>query len=227
MTGAMGDPGSRDDKRMGPLALAVASRLASGLMRLLGASWRAATEGPAPLRTGDAPRLAAFYHCDILVAAWYYRDRGFSTAVSRSRDGDLIAALLGALGYRAPARGSSSRGGAAALHHLVRMLDSGVTLSLQTDGPRGPARVSKPGIVALARLSGVAITPVAFSARPCLRFRSWDRTLLPLPFARVVCHYGAPIEVPSDADQEMEEALRRRLDEQLEALASRAPAPAR
>ena len=93
-----------------------------------------------------------------------------------------------------------------------------MTLSLQTDGPRGPARVSKPGIVALARLSGVAITPVAFSVRPCLRFRSWDRTLLPLPFARIVCHYGAPIEVPSDADEEMEEALRRRLDEQLEAL---------
>ena len=103
MSGAMDAPGGR----MGSVALALVSRLASGLMRLLGASWRTATEGPDPLRTGDAPRLAAFYHCDILVAAWYYRDRGFSTAVSRSRDGDLIAALLGALGYRPPARGSS------------------------------------------------------------------------------------------------------------------------
>jgi lysophospholipid acyltransferase (LPLAT)-like uncharacterized protein len=201
------------------LALAVTARAAALLLRLLGASWRVATEGPDPLPAGRAPHLAAFWHDSILTAAWYYRDRGFGTAVSRSRDGDLIAALLDALGYRTPSRGSSSRGGAAALLGLVRMLRSGVTVSLQTDGPRGPARVSKPGVVSLARLTGVVITPVAFRARPCLRFRSWDRTLLPLPFARVVCRYGPPIEIPTDADEETEETLRQHLDRELEALA--------
>jgi lysophospholipid acyltransferase (LPLAT)-like uncharacterized protein len=209
----------RGGRGQSPLALAVAARAAALLLRLLGASWRVTTEGPDPLPEGRAPHLAAFWHRNILTAVWYYRDRGFGTAVSRSRDGDLITALLGALGYRAPARGSSSRGGAAALLRLVRMLRSGVTISLQTDGPRGPAAISKPGVVALARLTGVAITPVAFSARPCLHFRSWDRTLLPLPFARVVCRYGPPIEVPASADEELEETLRQRLDRELETLA--------
>lgn len=203
-----------------PLLLALAARAAALLLRLLGASWRVCVEGRDPLPEGRPPHLAAFWHQNILVAAWHYRDRGFGTAVSRSRDGELIAALLGALGYRAPARGSSSRGGAAALLGLVRLLQSGVTVSLQTDGPRGPARVSKPGVVSLARLTGAPITPVAFWARPRLRFRSWDRTLLPLPFARLVCRYGAPIEVPADADEAAEEKLRHRLDRELEALGS-------
>jgi lysophospholipid acyltransferase (LPLAT)-like uncharacterized protein len=216
--------GGREGRGGKRLALALAVRTTALLLRLVGASWRVETEGPDPLPEGRGPHLAAFWHQAILAAAWYYRDRDFGTAVSRSRDGDLIAALLGALGYRAPARGSSSRGGAAALFRLVRMLRSGVTVSVQTDGPRGPARVSKPGVVSLARLTGVAITPVAFHAHPCLRFRSWDQTLLPLPFARVVCRYGPPIEVPSNASEEMEEALRQHLDRELEALAGEARA---
>lgn len=193
-------------------------RLSSLLLRALGATWRIRTEGPDPLVRGHEPVVAAFWHRNVLIASYYYRSRGFSVAVSRSRDGDRIASLLSALGYDTPPRGSSTRGGAAALRELVRKVESGTTVSIQTDGPQGPARVSKIGIISLARLTQRPITPVAFSARPRLRFRSWDGTLLPLPFAKVICRYGEALAVPADADESEEERRRGELDRSLNLL---------
>ena len=192
--------------------------LAAIALRVWGASWRIETDGPDPLVPDHPPIVAAFWHRNFPVAAYYYRDRKFSVAVSRSRDGDLLAALLTALGYQSPRRGSSTRGGAAVLRELYSLVKSGITVSVQTDGPQGPARVSKIGIVTLARLTQRPITPVAFSASPCMRFRSWDRALLPLPFARVACRYGEPIPVPVGSDERAEERLRVRLDAELNRL---------
>jgi lysophospholipid acyltransferase (LPLAT)-like uncharacterized protein len=152
--------------------------------------------------------LAALLHESLLVSAWVFRDSGYCVAVSRSRDGSLVSATLRALGYADPARGSSSRGGSAALKGLLRQLAAGRTVAVLVDGPRGPAGVAKPGIAALARHSAAPIQPVALAARPALRLRSWDRSLVPLPFARVVCAYGEPLAPPAeDADKACEEAL--------------------
>ncbi len=203
--------------RLRTLVVRLLGDFAALLLRAWGATWRIETAGPDPLAGGQTPVVAAFWHRNFAVAAHYYRDRDFSVAVSRSRDGDLIAAVLTALGYH-PRRGSSTRGGTAVLRQLYRLVKDGVTVSVQTDGPQGPARVSKIGVVTLARLSQRPITPVAFSASPCLRFRSWDRPLLPLPFARVACLYGAPMAVPEHTDEEAEQRVRERLDAELNRL---------
>ncbi len=193
-------------------------RLAALLLRALGATWRVRFEGPDPLSTKSGPQLGAFWHRNALIAAYLFRDRGFAAPVSRSRDGNLVTQLLLGLGYAPPARGSSSNGGAAALLSLTRMIERGITISIQTDGPGGPARASKGGIVSLARITGRPISPLAFSASRCIRFRSWDATLLPLPFARVSCSHGAEIRVPQDAEPEEEEAIRAELDRELNRL---------
>jgi lysophospholipid acyltransferase (LPLAT)-like uncharacterized protein len=198
------------------LARAVGTATAWGL-RILGSTWRLSYEGPDPLDRGE-PILGAFWHRNLVAASFAFRDRGFGVAVSRSRDGDLITGSLVALGYGAIARGSSSRGGGAALLGLVRAVRSGTTISLQPDGPRGPARRAKPGIVALARVTGAPIVPIAFSGRPCLRLRSWDRALVPWPFARVVCRWGSPLHVASDCDEASERDYTRQLEASLDEL---------
>jgi len=190
-------------------------------LRALGATWRVRVEG---LDTTAAGGLGAFWHCNLLLGADFFRDRGVAVCVSRSRDGDLAAAILRRIGFADPPRGSSSRGGAAVLRQLAKTLRSGVTVGVLSDGPRGPARQSKIGVVRLARLTGVPITPVALSARPRLRLRTWDRTLLPMPFARVVFRFGDPIAAPRDADPEREEWLRRELDRELARLTEAADA---
>jgi lysophospholipid acyltransferase (LPLAT)-like uncharacterized protein len=185
-------------------------------LRALGRTWRVSFEGPDPFAgSGAQPQIGAFWHRDLLVASYLFRNRGITACVSRSRDGDLITGALAHLGYARPARGSTSRGGAAGLREMVRLVRNGLIAAVVTDGPRGPARRSKPGVITLARLTAAPITPLALSGRPCLRFRSWDRTLLPLPFARVICRFAPPIAVGPDDERETEDRLRLALDREL------------
>jgi len=195
--------------------------LAAAALRALGTTWRVSQDGPDPFAASSGPVIGVVWHEHILVLAHWFRDRDCSVAVSRSRDGDWISAALPPLGYREPVRGSSSRAGTTALRGLMREVRAGTTVSILADGPRGPAHVSKLGPVALGRLTGVALTPLTFHARPAIRFRSWDRTLLPLPFARVRLSYGEPLVVPTDADEAREEVLRERLERTLVALGER------
>jgi len=191
---------------------AVAGRVVAGLLRLVGASWRVRTEGEAPSATRS---LGATWHGGLVPVVHRFRDRGIAVAISRSRDGDFAAAVLEGLGFPDPPRGSSSRGGAVALRALCNRQRAGDTVGIVTDGPRGPARVSKPGVIGLARLGGTPIVPIGVAARPALRLGSWDRLLLPLPFAAVAFHFGAPIAVPRDSDPEAVELARQALDRAL------------
>jgi hypothetical protein len=70
----------------------------------------------------------------------------------------------------------------------------------------------------VARLSGRPVLPVGLFARPNLRCGSWDRMLLPLPFARAVCHYGQAVVVERNADPERRKAARQELEAKLEQL---------
>jgi lysophospholipid acyltransferase (LPLAT)-like uncharacterized protein len=95
---------------MSRLGIRLLGHLVALLLRGLGATWRVQKEGPDPLTPGHGPVVAAFWHQNVLIASYLYRDRGFSVPVSRSRDGDRIAALLSALGYRQSPRGTTDRG---------------------------------------------------------------------------------------------------------------------
>ena len=165
------------------------------LIRSLGRSWRITTEGPDPFRQAG-PFVGALWHQGLLVAAYRWSGRGVAVPVSQSRDGELIDAVLRRLGFAASPRGSSSRGASALLRALVRLTREGTLVAILPDGPRGPARVAKPGVLAVAAMTGAGLVPLGVAARPCVRFGSWDRVILPLPFARVHCVYGAPFRVP-------------------------------
>lgn len=204
------------------------------LLRLFALTWRVQREGPDPFADGR-PFVAATWHRGLFLAAAIHPDRGVVVPISRSRDGDRIDAVLRALGFGPSPRGSSSRGGATALRGMIRSVQSGSTVAIPCDGPRGPARRAKPGVAALARATGAPIVPVALSARPALRFGSWDEVVLGLPFARVLVRYGTPLEVPKDCDEDalerMREQVERTLDQMTDALDVRlglipAPRPA-
>jgi lysophospholipid acyltransferase (LPLAT)-like uncharacterized protein len=206
------------ESRATRLVRALLARPAAWLLRVLASTWRVEIRGGDPFAPGAArPVLAALWHESALCAAGLYRDHGVHVAVSRSRDGEHIAAVLAKLGFGESMRGSSSRGGAEALRGVLRALDDGAVVAVLVDGPRGPAHVAKSGIVAAARLAGVPILPVGISARPCLRFASWDRMKLPLPFAHVCLRYDEPIAVASEASDADAEATRAALEARLEA----------
>jgi hypothetical protein len=171
----------------------------------------------AALWAARVPIIYAVWHGRVLLLPRLYGRRGCRVLTSRSRDGEVVARWMGRFGL-VPVRGSSSRGGGEALRRLARVLREGGEVVVVPDGPTGPREVLKAGVIALARLSGAPIVPMAVGASREWRLGSWDEFRIPRPFARCVVRFGEPIRVPADADRAGEEAARKDVEAALRGL---------
>ena len=114
--------------------------------------------------------------------------------ISASRDGDLVSILIERSGY-GTIRGSSSRKGATALRQLVDRLAAGANVLITPDGPRGPVYEASQGAVFLAQKTGAPVVPIHMEYSSCWRLKSWDRFILPRPFAKLRAIFGAPLQL--------------------------------
>ncbi len=100
----------------------------------------------------------------IIIGSWHQRffggfylpkqfKRPICIMISRSRDGDFIADVVRKIGWQ-PIRGSSSRGGKEASEEMIRGIIEYQIGGHIADGPTGPPRVIKPGLIALAQKTG-------------------------------------------------------------------------
>lgn len=158
--------------------------LLSVAVRALAWTWRV-DRAPWPV---EGPCVLAFLHGEQLPMIVLHRGRGIVGLASQSKDGALVAGVLERLGYEV-VRGSSSRGGGEALMALLLALRAGKSPALAVDGPRGPAGSVQPGAEALARAENLPVLLGRVRAAGW-RARSWDRFLVPWPFARVELRYG-------------------------------------
>ena len=203
------------DWRQSPLKRAEVAAIANlgyPVVRALTSTWTWKVSGAdhvdAITNAGHHPILA-LWHGRILAATPYFADRGIIAMASENFDGEWIARLLGKFGYGA-ARGSTSKGGPAALRQLVRDVKAhGVAFTL--DGPRGPAEVAQPGAVWLAKATGQPLLPFHSEAASAWTLGSWDRTQVPKPFTTVAMAIAEPIYVPRDADDRILDESRVRL----------------
>ncbi|RMG39495.1 MAG: DUF374 domain-containing protein [Candidatus Dadabacteria bacterium] len=169
----------------------------------------------------DRPFIVVFWHARQLMLPYVYlefkqkiRKEGVVALISRHRDGRYIAEAVKRFGIESIA-GSSTRGGKEALNELVKQVKNGKVAAVTPDGPRGPARKVKPGVVVLAARTKAPVYPIAYSAKNLWRFNSWDKMILPKPFSKAVLAIGEPITVknlPPDGDlgkylQELESRL--------------------
>jgi lysophospholipid acyltransferase (LPLAT)-like uncharacterized protein len=165
--------------------------------RVLARTWRIRTEHEERWRPFyDARRAHVFllWHEVILPLLWHHRGQGHTLIVSEAREGQYLVDFATSLGYRA-VRGSSTRGAARALLGAVRELREGHSVAFTPDGPRGPRREMKPGVVAAAQRAGTVVVPVHARAERAWRLNSWDRFMIPKVGARVTVTYGRPFEV--------------------------------
>lgn len=163
-------------------------------IKLLVRTWRIEIEPPdefSRLCRGEGrPVALAVLHGSALVlvgAAWRSRAQGglrTTTIVSPSRDGRLLADLIERFGQKTVA-GSSSKRGAEGLLALIDATRAGSIGTISVDGPRGPRAHPRRGIFALAKASRARLLVACAAARPALRVPSWDRQMVPAPFARV------------------------------------------
>ncbi len=193
------------------LVLAIVPPLVAWMVRALGATLRyrdVCAPGTVAGQLIPGRGIFCFWHCGTLICAHRFRDMGVAILISRSFDGELIARTVERLGFVA-VRGSSSRGGATALRTMQQAYADGHKCAFTADGPKGPARVAKPGPVHLAELT-TADWIGAYHAEPsrAWHLKSWDRFAIPKPFATVTvgwaAHVGADLELLQRA---MEEAV--------------------
>jgi lysophospholipid acyltransferase (LPLAT)-like uncharacterized protein len=180
-------------------------------VRALGVTLSVRAEGVEALRplwAAGRPLIYGVWHGRILIVPWlnarFRRTEGARNVrvlASRSRDGELVAAFVRCFGLDV-VRGSSSRGGAAALRELARTLHAGDDVAVVPDGPRGPSCHAQAGIVSLAATTGALIVPLGVAAWPARRLGSWDRFMVPAPFARCAVVFGAPVAVGRHDDRE-------------------------
>jgi len=176
---------------------------------------------PSFRRLGPGPLLFALWHGDYFPIYQYARQSRLYIVVSRSPDGEILARILKAAGYRT-VRGSTSRGATRAMVDLARVVKGGADAAIAVDGPKGPRHVAKPGIVLLAKLTGCPIIPLGGALGRSHQFSSWDRFQLPIPPSRAIAIAGSPIQVPADASTEIIEARRAGLEASLLSLREQA-----
>jgi lysophospholipid acyltransferase (LPLAT)-like uncharacterized protein len=184
--------------------------LAYYLIRLLKLTWE--IERVHVERARLKPCIFAIFHADLLVAAYELPLAlpNVDVLASRSRDGTLVAHFVHMFRGVRTFRGGSSKGATGALLLLRRSVLKGRAAVIAVDGPRGPAGIVKPGVIALASQSGVPIIPGAIMCDKAWRMKSWDRMMLCKPGARVKVIYGEPFYVARDLERLEFEA--RRLD---------------
>ena len=148
----------------------------------------------------DGQKIYVFWHEYLLLPIHMRGNCHFSMLISKHRDAELLARAARHLGFSC-VRGSTNRGGVAALRELVRQ-GRNMNLVITPDGPRGPRRVMAQGAVYLASRLQLPLVTMGFGYDRPWRARSWDRFAIPRPFSRGRAVVGPPLSIPADLDRE-------------------------
>jgi lysophospholipid acyltransferase (LPLAT)-like uncharacterized protein len=186
-----------------PVPLAPLARLFGRAMAAYARLVAATARPVGPPVTQDQVVFAIWHEANLAAMSAALRLRHNSRVVSFSTRGfrglvmNTMLASLGGGFVALPDEGSATRGEAGRLSlDLARIGREGDSVVVSCDGPLGPYRVAKPGVLLVARESGLPIQPWAVAIRPALRLRGrWDRQLLPLPFCRIRIEEGEQIRV--------------------------------
>jgi lysophospholipid acyltransferase (LPLAT)-like uncharacterized protein len=177
---------------------AVMRAVAPAFIDPLARSWRFRTlhreRWEALVATGR-PFIYLLWHEALVPLLWQHRHQKITIVVSEAREGQYLSDYAARIGYHFLS-GSSTRGGARALLGAIRALSDGC-IAITPDGPRGPRREIKPGVVRAAQRAGAMILPLHATSHSGWHLNTWDRMLLPKPFARIQVGYGEPFAVTS------------------------------
>jgi len=148
--------------------------------------------------------LICLWHQHLFSTVYFlskYRKYQVSVMISQSLDGDIATGIFEAGGLYA-VRGSSSRGGISALKEMLKRVKQYCVGVHVLDGPQGPAGIVKPGVITLASATGAVIIPLVIMADRVWYLNSWDRFMIPKPFARVRMKFCQKIILPEIMNEE-------------------------
>ncbi|MFW5802085.1 MAG: lysophospholipid acyltransferase family protein [Spirochaeta sp.] len=149
--------------------------------------------------------IFGIWHEFSVIGIYWYRHQRAAALVSDSWKGDVLSRIMHHFGFRAyrTNSGGKERGGikqhGAGVLGFIRYLREGHDGTIAMDGPLGPARQAKPGILHIAAKSGNFIIPAGAYFSHAIRLKNrWDNYQIPLPFSRLHLVFGEPFEIPDD-----------------------------
>jgi lysophospholipid acyltransferase (LPLAT)-like uncharacterized protein len=143
-----------------------------------------------------------FWHEYMILPLLVHANRHMSVLVSQHFDGEVISRILKSFGFRT-VRGSSTRGGSAAYLEMKKRMGRGkFEIGFTPDGPTGPRRNAKPGLIKLAVETGAPIIPISVASTNFKRLKTWDRLFIILPFSKCSLVYGKPLYFPKTKDSQ-------------------------
>lgn len=125
--------------------------------------------------------IVCFWHSRLLMMPFAKKGGGGKVLISRHRDGELIARVVGFFGI-GTVRGSYRKGSVSSLREILHDLRDNIDVAITPDGPKGPRFEVKKGIVELARLSRKRLLPVSYGASKKKLFNPGTALYSPTPF---------------------------------------------
>ncbi len=181
----------------------VVAALVFVVYRIWSLTWRKSLHSNEELQgdiKNNVPIVFAFWHGHELAMISYADHYQFATMTSISNDGQLMARVLTWLGAKT-SKGSSSKKAIQGLKGLIRLAKSGYIPVVPVDGPRGPIYEPKPGVFELSKLLNAKIYPGGVATTSKISFeKSWNKTFMPRPFAKVHLVWGKPLSPISRDD---------------------------
>ena len=129
------------------------------------------------------------------------RNRIINALQSSHSDGMITSLAFQYLGMKV-ILGSSKKGGMQAFRKMVKCLQSGESVAITPDGPKGPKEVVKEGIIKLAQITQKPIIPLVWSTNRYKVINSWDNFIIPFPFSKGVYSFGNPIYIEEKMNEE-------------------------
>lgn len=168
--------------------------------------------------------IIAFWHGNMLLGWFVHRGKNSASLISKSKDGALLAKLLGNWNYEV-IRGSSNDGGKEALFKMVKLASDKKILAITPDGPKGPIHKFKAGAVITAKRTGVPIVLAGISyKRKIVMRKSWDRFEVPRVFSKTFITYSDPIYIDKTLNYEQTSECISSCEDKLNALQKEADA---
>ncbi len=155
-------------------------------------------------------KIYIFWHEYILYPLYMRTHGNLAMLVSQHRDAEILSYTAKRLGFEL-VRGSTTRGGVAALRELVRC-SQGMNLAITPDGPRGPRRQLAMGPVYLSSKLGLPLVAIGMGYHNPWRLRSWDRFAIPRPYSRARAVVSPAMQIPGKLDRQGLEVYRKQVE---------------
>ena len=146
--------------------------------------------------------ILSVWHGQLLSILYDLRNENVSALAGTHSDAELISRIASRWGWHM-IMGSSKEDGDIAYKDMIRCLNSpGAILFITPDGPTGPPKIPKLGIIRAAQSTNSAIIPTSVYSSRRWGFTNWDTFFLEKPFGKIYIEYGAPLIFDKTDNQE-------------------------